>query len=167
METIANNLNVLMNSVEEISQKLANIEGKVDYNTKRLDEAITNIKVHVDEKLAVMDKKLQNMEEKIKSLETINTRERVLTDLYSKKYDIIIHGLPETDSNEDRNKSLQEVKNFLKDQLKIESDISIVDAHRLRSSKTNESRAHQSRSTVKCRPLIFRLLNMFDKDIQS
>ena len=165
METLANNLKVLMNSVEQISQKLANIEGKVDYNTKRLDEAIANLKVHVEEKLAVMDKKLQNLDDKIKSLETINTKERILADLYSKRYNLIIHGLPETDSNEDRNKSLQVVKNFLKEHLKIDSDITIIDAHRLRSNKTNESKVNYSRSPVKSRPLIFRLLNMFDKDL--
>ena len=58
MEAITNKLTVLMDSVEKISQKLANIKGKVDYNTKRLDEAISKLKVHVDEKLSVMEKKL-------------------------------------------------------------------------------------------------------------
>ena len=85
--------------------------------------------------------------------------------MYSKRNNLIIHGLPETDQNEDRNKSLQQVKNFLKAQLKIEHDISIVDAHRLRSSKTKEDRVHNTRSSAKSRPLIFKLSNIFDKDI--
>ena len=100
---------------------------------------------------------------KIIILETINTKERVLADLYNKRLNLIIHGLPENDLNEDRIESLQEVKNFLKNHLKIDRDIFIVDAHRLRSNKTNVSRA--TRSAMRCRPLIFRLSNIFDKDL--
>ena len=130
MDKINNNMVILMDSIEEIGKKLANIEGKVDSNTKRLDEAITSLKVYVNDRLAAMDNKLLAMEEKIKTLETNYTKERVLVDSYSKKNNLIIHGLPEADQFEDRNKSLLQVKNFLKAQLKIEQDISIVDAHR-------------------------------------
>ena len=63
---VANN-NKLLESVEEISKKLANIEGKVDSNTKRLDEAITSLKVYVNDRLAAMDNKLLAMEEKFES----------------------------------------------------------------------------------------------------
>ena len=84
--------------------------------------------------------------------------------MYSKRNNLIIYGLPEQDQTEDRNKSLQLVKKFLKVQLKIDQEIAIVDAHRLRSSKSNDDRTI-TRSSMKSRPLIFKLSNIFDKDL--
>ena len=60
--------------------------------------------------------------------------------------------------------SFQQVKNFLKEQLKINQDILIVDAHRLKSNKTNDARI-ATRSTTKGKPLIIKLSNIFDKDL--
>ena len=84
---------------------------------------------------------------------------QILSDLYSKKNNLIIHGLPERGENEERDKSLQLVKSFLTDQLKIHQPIAILDAHRLRARKTNDGRP------VKSRPLIFKLSNIFDKNL--
>ena len=182
MEILIANNSKLLESVEQIGKKLANIEGKLDSNIKRLDENIARLKAFVDVRLEAIDdqinitfKKIQEnenlmisknlaMEEKFKTLETKYIKERVLADLYSKRNNLIIYGLPETDQIEDRSKSLQLVKNFLKAQLKIEQDISIVDAHRQRSSKNKEDRVY-TRSTTKSRPLIFKLSNIFDKDV--
>ena len=91
-------------------------------------------------------------------------RQEILSDLYSKRQNLIIHGIPETDPNEDRTQSLQKVKIFLKEQLKINQEIIIVDAHRLKVKKNNDTK-RTTRSTTKDNPVIIRLSNLFDKDI--
>ena len=182
MKLLVANNNKLLESVEEISKKLANIEGKLDSNINRIDENISKLTASVDVRLEavndqiitlfkttqenenLMTTKILTLEEKFKTLEMKYTKERVLADLYSKRNNLIIYGIPETDQSEDRNKSLQLVKNFLKEQLKIEQDISIVDAHRLRSNTLKENRMN-TRSTSKSRPLIFKLSNIFDRDV--
>ena len=91
-------------------------------------------------------------------------RQEILSDLYSKRQNLIIHGIPATDLNEDKTQSLQKVKFFLKNQLKIDREILIVDAHRLKSMKMNDTKRN-TRSTTKDNPIIIRLSNLFDKDL--
>ena len=91
-------------------------------------------------------------------------RQESLSDLYSKRQNLIIHGIPATDLNEDKTQSLQKVKFFLKNQLKIDREILIVDAHRLKSMKMNDTKRN-TRSTTKDNPIIIRLSNLFDKDL--
>ena len=87
----------------------------------------------------------------------------MLADLYSKRLNLIVHGIPGSTAWETREKSLEIVKSFLKNDLKIEDDINIIDAHRLKTSSSTDNRILRS-SIPKHKPLIFKLANHFDKD---
>ena len=172
------NWETLFKEIGILKQQNSNIESKLDFNINRLDENIYKLSEYVEGRLNNAIRKIEENEKTLftvmgfitvleKSLmhpETKYIREQLLSDHYSKRNNLIIYGLTEQDQIEDRMKSLQLVKNFLKVQLKIDQDISIVDAHRLRSSKSNEDRIF-TRSTTKSKTLIFKLSNIFDKDL--
>ena len=64
----------------------------------------------------------------------------MLADFYSKRLNLIVHGLPESEAWETREKSLSIVHDFLTDKLKIDKDVIIIDAHRMKTRTTEESR---------------------------
>ena len=171
-----NNMERIIYSLEDVSNKLANIEGKInnieskisdieaklDSNIKRLDENISKLAASTSERFERTDQQILNINERFKTLEMNYTKDRILADLYNKRNNLIIHGLPESTINEDkdRNESLVQVQKFLTEHLKIDKQIFIFDAHRMKSNNTIKKSARWS-----ARPLIFRLSNIFDKDL--
>ena len=82
----------------------------------------------------------------------------------AKKQNLIIYGIPESNHNESKEETLQIVNEFLKQQLKINQNIILIDAHRLKAKKFDTSKP-TTRSTSQDRPIIIRLSNLFDKDL--
>ena len=76
------------------------------------------------------------LEQKAIELESKNFREQVLSDLYSKQFNLIVFGIPEREKWEPRSKSLHLVKSFIKVNLKIDQEVTILDAHRLWNGKS-------------------------------
>ena len=152
-------LDQLFKEVREINIKITNVEAKLDSSIRRLDQNLERLTEHVNEQLQTAFQKISEVEMKLQDQFKTFESKQILSDLYSKKNNLIIHGLPERGENEKRDKSLQLVKSFLTDQLKIHQPIAILDAHRLRARKTNDGRP------VKSRPLIFKLSNIFDKNL--
>ena len=140
--------------------KITNIEVKLDSNINRLDASITTLAAATSERFKQTDQNIIAVNERIKTLEMNYTRDRILADLYNKRTNLIIHGLPATNVNEDRNESLAQVQKFLKDNLKIDQRIFIVDAHRMKSNNTIKKSPRWTAS-----PLIFRVATLFDKDL--
>ena len=153
----------LFKEIRDIKFQITNVEAKLDSSIRRLDQNLERLTEHVNEQLQTAFQKISEVEMKLqdqfKTFESKYIKQQILADLYSKKNNLIIHGLPERGENEKRDKSLQLVKSFLTDQLKIHQPIAILDAHRLRARKTNDGRP------VKSRPLIFKLSNIFDKNL--
>ena len=126
----------------------------------RLDK--NSIKIQDNEKVmynlnTAMEKNFMYLEKKFHRLET-------LSELYSKKQNLIINGIPESNQNESKEETLQIVKKFLIQQLKINQNITLIDAHRLKAKKFDTNKP-ATRSTSQDRPIIIRLSNLFDKDL--
>ena len=159
--------------LQEIKQEISkiqlsnlNIEAKLDSCIHRLEQKFVNLEKHVNQQLQLAERKTDLIELKLKTetdeLKTFEkkcARDQILSDLYSKRNNLIIYGLPERENNERRDKSRQLVKNFLKDKLKIDQDISILDAHRMGPHVTSEGKH------IKSRPLLFKMASIFEKDL--
>ena len=161
LNNVTSKLANIEGNINDIKSKISDIEAKLDSNINRLDERITKLATSTSERFEKTDQQIMNINERIKTLETNYTKDRILAELYNKRNNLIIHGLPESTINEDldRNESLTLVQKFLKDQLKITKDIAIFDAHRMKSNKSKKTTRRSAR------PLIFRLTNIFDKDL--
>ena len=154
----------LFKEISDIKYQNTKIEAKLDSSIHRLEQKLENLTQYVNQQLefakqktSLVEIKLQTETEKFKTFEKKYVKDQILSDLHSKRNNLIIYGLPERDQNEWRDKSRQLVKNFLKDQLKIDQDIAVVDAHRLRPRETNDGKP------IKSRPLLFKL--SYDKDL--
>ena len=150
----------------QIQLSNSNIEAKLDSCIHRLEQKLENLEQHVNQQLKLADHKtglvelkLKTETEEFKTFEKKCVRDQILSDLYNKRNNLIIYGLPERENNERRDKSRQLVNNFLKDKLKIDHDISILDAHRMGTHVTNDGKH------IKSRPLLFKMASIFEKDL--
>ena len=149
----------LLKDVAEKLSGIVRIESKLDTLREYVDGELQS----ANERITELEERNANLEEKIQAIEKKYSKEQVLADLYSKRLNLIVHGIPGSTAWETRENSLEIVKSFLKNDLKIEKDIDIIDAHRLKTSSSNDTRKLRS-SIPKHKPLIFKLANQFDKD---
>ena len=115
-------------TLNAILSKLVNIEEQLEANIKSNNEKIMKLRQHIDKQFETIDNvlKIVNkktdmtinkvgelesrnaiLEQKVIDLESKNFREQVLSDLYSKRFNLIVFGIPECEKWEPRTKSLQ------------------------------------------------------------
>jgi len=103
----------------------------------------------------------------LKNLKNKQANEQVLSEYHSKKYNMIIHNLPEQREGqvwESNIESIEKVKAFFKDDLGVENakDMQFMNAHRFGSPKAIKDPATDR--TLHTRPLIVRFTSMPDKE---
>ena len=163
-------------SLNDVMEKLASIEGMVaDTNTNlkktndklaelqsshnKLGDEMTQLKTHLKEREAAVDQRLDQIDAKYAKALQKAENSVLAAELNSKRYNIVVEGIPKSDLNESWDDCVALAKDFLKDTLGIRKadDIAICHAHRLAvSSKYQGSRPP---------PLIFKIIKLLDKKI--
>ena len=135
-DSLKESLNKLLEGQAEIKISLENIQ--VEIADIKLD--MRSYKTETAEKFNDHDKKITELQTKITEFEKrenaqkeAHRKSEILNELYSKRLNLLICGIPDPGAWESRDNSLQHIKYILKDGLQIEDSgsIGIVDCHRL------------------------------------
>jgi len=118
---------------------------------------LNTLNFHIEDLNLKIDLKAENERifhsDKIASFE----RENLMRESYSKRLNILVHGLEETDGDENKKETKAIFENFLNDELEIESgSIDIVDLHCL-SRKAKPKVVGKSNNT---RPIIVKIVKV-------
>ena len=160
----------IMNMVETINNQPESLAG-IMKAIKLMANSVMELHTKVDN-VSTLNERVTMNEESIAALQSqVNIsaqsaqRTRILNDLYSKRMNMIIHGIEDNLAWETRQLSLEHVKRFLNVALKVEDadKIKIIDAHRMPMNPLNRKQPRSSREN-KSRPIIFKLDTMFDKE---
>ena len=156
----ANNVN------KKMEEKLQHMELKLERKIgdsiamlhKDLDDRINKLFIKVQENEKAMYQMNEAWERNYFILDKKFQKHMILNDLYSKRQNLILYGIPEK-PNESKQETFQSVDKFIKEQLKIEKEIKLIDCHRLNQKKNVDDRSKRQAT-----PIIIRLSNIFDKD---
>ena len=156
----ANNVN------KKMEEKLQHMELKLERKIgdsiamlyKDLDDRINKLTIKVQENEKAMYQMNEACERNYFILDKKFQKHMILNDLYSKRQNLILYGIPEK-PNESKQETFQSVNKFIKEQLKIEKEIKLIDCHRLNQKKNVDDRSKRQAT-----PIIIRLSNIFDKD---
>jgi hypothetical protein len=158
--------------IESLQRKTSIMEEKVEQKigisiamlADQLEEKMNKTLIRVQDNEKTMYQMNSAWERNYLVLEKKFQRQVILTDLYSKRQNLIIYGIPEKNPNENIQETSQSVVKFIKEQLKIEQEIKLIDCHRLKKRKNEDDRS-LSGSKLQVTPIIIRLANLFDKDL--
>ena len=154
------------NNFSIISDKLSNFGVNFETFQKETNEKFIKVEEKLEEKASIntcdqLSKRLDDMESKLNFLYDRANRDSVMKESYSKRLNILIHGLPENEESpwEKRKTTLEIFKTFLKNGLQIQdpSEIRIADIHRLPQRPVYRNKKR------KCRPIIVKLTSAMDK----
>ena len=158
MKTFSDNIAQLNDKTDYISEKLFSLEKET---RKKFDEVESKLCSKAStascQRLA---NRINEVEAKLNSLTASSSTDALMKESYSKKLNILIHGLAEDESTvwEKRETTLQIFQKFLREGLQIKpEELSIADIHRL------PQRPVLRNGQRKCRPIIVKLTAAIDK----
>ena len=150
-----------LKKLENLEKKFENLETKMqEYDTKF--EEIESEQDHQDEKISKLEDDIKELKEENNQLRKEAETQRLSKELYSKRLNYLIHGIPENDSNpwETRKQTETVSKKFIEEGLNITdtSSISLADIHRLPQHPIYDKRHRKI-----TRPIIIKFSTIFDK----
>ena len=159
----------IFDAIKDILPKFENLEktlnDKFDQLQKHVNSNLFEIQHQLDNKAASKDcaalqERISTLEKQVRVMKLNSNNEMLMKESYSKRNNILIHGLPETEAWESREKSLIIFQEFIREGLKIAdpSFISVVDVHRL------PQRPISKEGRLICRPIIVKLASILDKE---
>ena len=178
MEAMEEKLNSIMatlatkKDLENVATKqdIAMINGRiddlaVDFNQK-IDVVNGELAVQKEtvvdnsERIAALEVTTEELREVITTLTSKLKTEKALADLKSRNRNLLIFGPEDDNPNETVEESIEEIRKFLKNVLKLPNadDVIIADGHRLRLRKQRSSRSKLKR------PLIFKVISVTDRN---
>ena len=138
---------------EEINRKLEAHDEKFE----ALDHRMNREKAENDARFTAIEEKQKDVDDLLEKVD--NLQKKVLfSELKSKKQNVIVFKMPQTDVNEKPEDSMLKVDTFLYNILQIPNNITILEAHRLRRKDKNKKGPL---------PLIFKLLHVGDKSLMK
>ena len=161
-------LSRLLDGQTDMKVDLSDIKRTID----SVQEDLASFKVETttalgdhDKRIMALETQLQDYKNKEEKRLEEERKASILKKLYDRRWNILSHGNPEGGENETKDDCVRIIKNTLKDALKIEDDIAIIDCHRL-PQQEDDSHEHpfaSTRSRKKYpRPIIFKVTNAFD-----
>ena len=117
--------------------------------------------------IATLKSENVNLKTEINNLKNKQANEQVLSEYHSKKYNMIIHNLPEVITGnawESNIESIEKVYNFFSNDLKVDNarKMQLMNAHRIGNPKTIVDQT--TKKSLRTRPLIVRFTSMPDKE---
>lgn len=178
MATIEETLKLILSGQAQIMTKQTELQTDVlniKSSISTLQADFNEYKVETDGKIQAQDVRITRLETQLakmveneeKRIET-SRKTRLRDELYSRRFNILIHGIEDQHVWEDKSVALRHVRNFLGEKLKIENaeSIKIIDCHRLPQNPITENSRELRNRTVSSkkspRPIIFKLENDFD-----
>ena len=137
----------------EINEKLKVVDSRLEANETRMVEENDAMR----ERIKVLEEKqVENnvLQGKVADLEN----KLLFAELKSKKQNVIILNMPQSDVREKADVSMKHVETFLYSILRIDTRITILEAHRLR---------RKNKTKTGPLPLIFKLLHVGDKQVMK
>lgn len=134
------------------------LNGKVDEHITKTEEKFTAVESEWKQKYEKLVKRIDQLENK-------QDDEQVLSEYHNKKYNMIIHNLPEESGSWESNiDSIDKVHTFFRDNLGVENadNMRLVNAHRMGLRKSIKNTG--TGVTLHTRPIIVRFSCMPDKE---
>jgi len=152
MDKVLQAVNNLTQSLNNFGTRLTSLEDKFTNKVKDIEDSL-NEKASLND-LAEANERISYLESALMKLQTDN----VQRESYSKRMNLLIHGLEENGAWETREQTRSILNNFLSEGLKLNpGDISLVDFHRLPQRPIFKSNKQITR------PIIIKLSTVFDK----
>ena len=113
--------------------------------------------------IATLKSENVNLKTEINNLKNKQANEQVLSEYHSKKYNMIIHNLPEVITGnawESNIESIEKVYNFFSNDLKVDNarKMQLMNAHRIGNPKTIVDQT--TKKSLRTRPLIVQNINV-------
>ena len=141
------------NKIDNFESRLNQIESTLNKRIEKLDNKVKHIPTQ--DNLIKLENRVKQIEQTLK----INKKEELLRELYSKRLNILIHGLDESkEAWETTAQTKTVLTKFFTEGLEIDlNSLSLVDCHRL------PQRPIFKEGQKITRPIILKLANAFDK----
>ena len=143
MSGIENKINTILATINKMSTRIERIENKIDNFESRLNQIESTLNKRIEKldnkvkHIPTQDNliKLENRVKQIKQTLKINKKEELLCELYSKRLNILIHGLDESkEAWETTAQTKTVLTKFFTEGLEIDLNLlTLIDCHRLRS----------------------------------
>ena len=172
MDKLLEKVNIMEISIKRFNHRISCVEQAVDdiksevNDMKRLKasiEKVDKLKVQVETFFNNFSKKLDNLYTIVQENHQRNRKENLKNETYSKRFNILIHGLKEQDSNvwESREETEKTVHKFFYNALNIKNseNIKFADIHRMPKQSVLKNGKKIQRS------IIIKLTNLFDKQL--
>ena len=171
LDTLLARVNTMDTSINKFNERLSEVENKIenfDYDLAKLKEEKTatarqlnDLTINVHNLIEDFEKRLKDCQKQILESRIENRKESLRNEMYSKRLNILIHGLEENTSSAWETKETTEkmVYNFLNEALGIDNPktIKFADVHRLPQHPVYRAGKKMNR------PVIIKLTNSFDK----
>ena len=167
MAGVKNKINIVLATINKMSTRIERIEKKIDNFESRLNQIESTLNKRIeklDNKVKYLPTqddliKLENRVKQIEQTLNINKKEELLRELYSKRLNILIHGLNESKQAwETTTQTKTVLAKFFTEGREIDlNSLSLVDCHRLPQQPIFK----QGQKVTK--PIILKLANAFDK----
>ena len=152
----------LASGTERIEMKIDNFESRLNETEIGLKSRINQLEINVkalpsDEDYRKLEKKINRLEHALQN----KSNEDLMRELYSKRLNLLIHGLDETkEAWETKIQTKSMLAKFFHEGLDLDlNSISLVDCHRL------PQRPIFKQGQKITRPIIIKLTNAFDKSV--
>ena len=172
MDELLEKVNMMKISIKRFNDRISSVEQAVDdiksevndmKRLKALIEEVDKIKVQVETFSNNFSKKLDNLNTIVQENHQRNRKENLKNEPYSKRFNILIHGLKEQDSNvcETREITEKTVREFFHNALNIKNseNIKFADIHRMPKQPVLKNGKKIQR------PIIIKFTNLFDKQL--
>ena len=157
-DTFDSRMTGIETNIKEIEYEIDNIK-----KNKATVEQLKEFKTISKQELAAFQQQLTDLQNNLTESRIKNQRDSIANETYSKRFNILIHGLKENSLNvwETKSETEELVLDFLKNALKIENPQSIkfADVHRLPQHPV----IRFGRKII--RPVIIKLTNSYDKHL--
>ena len=161
IDLLLESVDKLLQRMDRFEERFSKVEKIADKNEKRIENLDKN-QSNQENALTELRKKFDNLKAENDDIKKQVKHELLSRDLYSKRFNYIIHGIDENPSNEWETRDQTEwiFRNFLDEGLLIEdpNSIAIADIHRLPQHPIFD----KDRRKIN-RPIIVKFLNVFDK----
>ena len=171
MDELLQKVNIMEISIKRFNERISSVEQAVnDIKSEVNDMKRLNASIEEVDKLKVQVETFNNFSKKLDNLYTFvqenhqrNRKENLKNEAYSKRFNILIHGLKEQDRNvwKTREKTENTVREFFHNALNIKNskNIKFADIHRMPKQPVLKNGKKIQR------PITIKLTNLFDKQL--
>ena len=161
IDQIINSLSTVVERLDSIESRISLFENKTEANERRIGELESN-QIKLEQRISELGSQINEVKTETEEAQAKARHNELSRDLYSKRFNYLIHGLEENPNNawETREQTEQWFRTFVTEGLKIDdpNSINIVDIHRLPQFPIYDKLRRKIN-----RPIIVKLASVFDK----